>query len=78
MKAKGIAFDPTLSVVEGFTDFAKGDTSLLKRSLVAASDDRKNCSPAPRKRRRPSNTRVCAIGLSHYPISVEIGIEESA
>ena len=34
MEAKGIAFDPTLSVVEGFTDFSKGKTDLLKRSLV--------------------------------------------
>lgn len=34
MKQKGIAFDPTLSVAEGFIDFAHGDTSLLKRSLV--------------------------------------------
>src|SRR6266513_689840 len=34
MKTKGISFDPTLSVVEGFTNFAKGDTSVLKRSLV--------------------------------------------
>ncbi|HEY1769567.1 MAG TPA: amidohydrolase family protein [Chthoniobacterales bacterium] len=34
MKRKGIAFDPTLSVAEGFSDFAKGDTELLKRSLV--------------------------------------------
>jgi imidazolonepropionase-like amidohydrolase len=37
MKAKGIAFDPTLSVAEGFTNFARGDTSLLKRSLVNKS-----------------------------------------
>ncbi len=34
MAAKGIAFDPTLSVVEGFTDFSKGKSDLLKRSLV--------------------------------------------
>jgi imidazolonepropionase-like amidohydrolase len=34
MKAKGIALDPTLSVVEGFTSFGKGDTALLNRSLV--------------------------------------------
>ncbi len=34
MKTKNIAFDPTLSVVEGFTDFAAGSTSLLKRPLV--------------------------------------------
>src|SRR4030095_6716000 len=56
MAAKDIAFDPTLSVVEGFADFSKGKTDLLKRSLVqqvaskevltgtehAASSDEKN------------------------------------
>lgn len=31
MKAKGIALDPTLSVAEGLSDFAKGKTDLLKR-----------------------------------------------
>src|SRR5207253_1341999 len=34
MKAKNIAYDPTLSMVEGLNSFARGDTSLLKRSLV--------------------------------------------
>ena len=34
MKSKGIAYDPTLSVAEAFTQFARGDTTLLKRSLV--------------------------------------------
>ena len=34
MKAKEIAYDPTLSVVEGLTNFVRGDTSLLHRSLV--------------------------------------------
>jgi imidazolonepropionase-like amidohydrolase len=34
MKAKGIAFDPTLSVVEAFKGFAAGDNTLLTRPLV--------------------------------------------
>src|SRR5438045_1718529 len=34
MKTKEIALDPTLSVVEGLTNFAQGNTTLLKRSLV--------------------------------------------
>ena len=34
MAARGIAFDPTLSVAEGFTDFSKGKIDLLKRSLA--------------------------------------------
>ncbi len=34
MKQKGIAFDPTLSVAEGLTNFARGNLETLKRSLV--------------------------------------------
>jgi len=34
MKAQGTFYDPTLSVVEGFHDFAAGKGDLLKRSLV--------------------------------------------
>ncbi len=34
MESKHIAFDPTLSVVEGFRDMAAGNTDLLKRALV--------------------------------------------
>jgi imidazolonepropionase-like amidohydrolase/ABC-type multidrug transport system permease subunit len=72
MAAKGIAFDPTLSVVEGFTDFSNGKTDLLKRSLVqqvvtrelltgsehaAASDEMKSF----RER------------LARYPMSMDLG-----
>jgi len=34
MKAQGTFYDPTLSVGEGFRDFAAGKGDLLKRSLV--------------------------------------------
>src|SRR5260221_3188132 len=34
MKAQGAFYDPTLSVGEGFRDFAAGKGDLLKRSLV--------------------------------------------
>ncbi|HEX4167402.1 MAG TPA: amidohydrolase family protein [Bryobacteraceae bacterium] len=34
MKAKGIAYDPTLSVVEALRDAASGNASLLNRSLL--------------------------------------------
>jgi imidazolonepropionase-like amidohydrolase/ABC-type multidrug transport system permease subunit len=34
MKARGIAFDPTLSVVEGMTNFAAGNATILNNSLV--------------------------------------------
>ncbi|HEY4282663.1 MAG TPA: amidohydrolase family protein [Chthoniobacterales bacterium] len=72
MKTKGIAYDPTLSVAEGFTDFSKGDTTLLKRSLVqqvtptdlltgtehAATGDR---------------FKGMREGMSHYPMSLTTG-----
>lgn len=34
MRAKGIAYDPTLSVFEGFVDLRAGNAELLNRSLV--------------------------------------------
>ena len=35
MAEQGVAYDPTLSVMEAFTQFAAGNTDLLDRSLVA-------------------------------------------
>jgi imidazolonepropionase-like amidohydrolase/ABC-type transport system involved in cytochrome c biogenesis permease component len=35
MVKQGVAYDPTLSVMEAFTQFAEGKTDLLDRSLVA-------------------------------------------
>ncbi len=35
MAKQGVAYDPTLSVMEAFTQFAAGNTELLDRSLVA-------------------------------------------
>lgn len=72
MKAKGIAFDPTLSVVEGMRDFAAGNSEPLKRSLVQqvttkellADTEKTLASPAMKSMRE---------GLSHYPMSLEIG-----
>ncbi len=74
MKAKGIAFDPTLSVCEGFTSFAKGDASLLKRSLVqqvttkdliAGTEHAATTDQDPYKKLRE--------GISHYPMSIQTG-----
>ena len=72
MKAKGIAYDPTLSVVEGFTNFAKGDTSLLKRSLVqqvTAKELIQGTEHAAVK----SEFNELREGLNHYPMSMEAG-----
>jgi len=72
MKSRGIAFDPTLSVVEGFTSFAKGDTTLLKRSLVqqAAPKELLDGSEAAAHDEKFDALRQ---GLSKYPMSLEIG-----
>ena len=72
MKAKGIAFDPTLSVVEGLSDFAKGKTELLKRSLVEQVTPKELLAGTEHA---ASSDEVKSIrdGLSHYPLSMELG-----
>jgi imidazolonepropionase-like amidohydrolase/ABC-type multidrug transport system permease subunit len=72
MKAKGIALDPTLSVAEGFTQFARGDTSLLKRSLVQQVTPRELIEGTEHA---ATGTQFAGVrqGISHYPMSVEIG-----
>ncbi len=72
MKAKGIAYDPTLSVVEGMSQFAKGNTDLLKRSLVQQVTT-KELLDGTTKAATSEATRSMRQGLSHYPMSMEIG-----
>src|SRR6267143_90744 len=72
MKAKTIAYDPTLSVVEGFTNFAKGDTTLLKRSLVQQVTP-KDLLSGTEKAATSDQFKGVREGLSHYPMSLEIG-----
>jgi imidazolonepropionase-like amidohydrolase/ABC-type multidrug transport system permease subunit len=72
MKAKNIAYDPTLSVVEGFTNFAKGDTTLLKRSLVQQVSP-KDLLSGTEKAAASDQFKGLREGLSHYPMSLEIG-----
>jgi imidazolonepropionase-like amidohydrolase len=72
MKAKNIAYDPTLSVVEGFTNFAKGDTTLLKRSLVQQVALKELLS-GTEKAATSDQFKGLREGLSHYPMSMEIG-----
>jgi imidazolonepropionase-like amidohydrolase/ABC-type multidrug transport system permease subunit len=72
MKAKGTALNPTLSVVDGLTSFARGDTSPLKRSLV------QQVTPADLlagSERAISNQQYAKMreGLSFHPMSLEIG-----
>jgi imidazolonepropionase-like amidohydrolase len=72
MKAKGIALDPTLSVVEGFTSFGKGDTALLKRSLVQQVTP-KDLIAGTEKAVQDEKLAPMREGISHYPMSSEIG-----
>lgn len=72
MKAKNIAYDPTLSVAEGFTSFAKGDTTLLKRSLVQQVTP-KDLLSGTEKAATSDQFKALREGLSHYPMSMEIG-----
>lgn len=72
MKTRGIVLDPTLSVAEGLKDFAKGDISLLKRSLVEQVTT-KELLAGSEKAATAENYRGMREGLSHWPISVETG-----
>jgi imidazolonepropionase-like amidohydrolase len=72
IKAKGIAYDPTLSVVEGLTNFSRGDTSLLKRSLVQQVT-RKELLDGTEHAASKTELAGMREGLKHYPMSLEIG-----
>ena len=71
MKAKGVALDPTLSVAEGFTNFARGDTSLLKRSLVQQVSP-KDLLDGTERAATAEQWKDLREGISHFPMSVEI------
>ena len=72
MKAKGIAYDPTLSVVEGFTNFSNGDTNLLKRSLVQQVTPKELIDGTQRAAVKPELNGL-RDGLKHYPMSMDAG-----
>jgi imidazolonepropionase-like amidohydrolase/ABC-type multidrug transport system permease subunit len=72
MKAKGIAYDPTLSVAEGFASFAKGDTSLLKRSLVQQVTT-KELLDGTEHAATSEEMRPMREGIGHYPMKLETG-----
>ncbi len=72
MKAKGIALDPTLSVVEGLSDFAKGKTELLKRSLVQQVTT-KELLMGTEHAATSDEMKSLRDGLSRYPLSLELG-----
>src|SRR2546421_2759802 len=72
MKAKGISYDPTLSVVEGLTSFARGDTSLLKRSLVQQVTEKGLLDGTQKAASKPELDGM-REGLKHWPMSLDIG-----
>ena len=72
MKAKGIAYNPTLSVVEGLTSFAKGDLSLLKRSLVQQVTQKDLLTATEKAASKPELDGM-REGLKRWPMSLEIG-----
>ena len=71
MKAKGIAYDPTLSVAEGFTNFSIGDTATLKRTLVQQVTP-KELLTGTEKAATGDQFKKLRAGLSRYPISMPI------
>jgi len=72
MKAKGIAFNPTLSVVEGFTNFSQGNTTLLKRSLVQQVT-RKELLEGTEHAGTNAEMAGLRESLKRYPMSLEVG-----
>jgi ABC-2 type transport system permease protein len=73
MKAKGIAYDPTLSVAEAFSSFAKGDTALLKRSLVQQVTPKELLAGTERAA-ADERYKGMREGMSRYPMSLATGI----
>ena len=72
MKAKGIAYDPTLSVAEGYTEFANAKTELLKRSLVQQVAS-KELLEGTEKATTGEQFAGVREGIRHNPISLEQG-----
>ncbi len=72
MKAKHIAFDPTLSVVEGLSSFAHGQGAALQRSLVQQVTT-KELLAGTEHALKGANAQKLRDGLSHYPLSMDLG-----
>jgi imidazolonepropionase-like amidohydrolase/ABC-type multidrug transport system permease subunit len=74
MKAQGTFYDPTLSVVEGFHDFAAGKDDLLKRSLVqqVATPELLKGTEAALTSKEMEETRN---SIAKFPMSLPIAID---
>lgn len=71
MQAKQIAYDPTLSVMEGMTSFARGDTTLLTRSLTQQVTP-KTLLEGTQHAGSSEQLRPLREGLAHHPMKLEI------
>ncbi|MGI8889609.1 MAG: amidohydrolase family protein [Chthoniobacterales bacterium] len=72
MRSKNVAYDPTLSVVEGLSAFAQGKTELLQRSLVQQVTTKELITGTEHAMSTVEGKKM-RDGLSHYPLSLEIG-----
>jgi imidazolonepropionase-like amidohydrolase/ABC-type multidrug transport system permease subunit len=72
MKAKGIAFDPTLSVVEGMTSFAQGNATTLNNSLVQQVTPQ-DLIMGTRHAAMSADMKELRDGIAKYPMSLEQG-----
>ena len=72
METKGIAFDPTLSVVEGFRDLAAGNVDLLKRALVQQVAPRGLIAGTTHAATSAARASMRA-GIAAYPMSLQQG-----
>jgi imidazolonepropionase-like amidohydrolase/ABC-type multidrug transport system permease subunit len=72
MKSKAIAYDPTLSVFEAFAQFSRGDTTLLKRSLVQQVTPKDLLAGTEHAATNPQFDGM-RDGLRRYPMRLELG-----
>ena len=72
MKARHIAFDPTLSVVEGLSSFARGQSAAMQRSLVQQVTTKELLSGTEHALQGKEAQKL-RDGLSHYPLSMDLG-----
>jgi imidazolonepropionase-like amidohydrolase/ABC-type multidrug transport system permease subunit len=74
MAKEGIAYDPTLSVVEAFKEFAAGRAGLLKRSLVQQVGPAELLSGTEEALNSPE-TESLRKTLAQYPMDMRIAID---
>jgi imidazolonepropionase-like amidohydrolase len=74
MAKRGIYYDPTLSVGEAFKDFAAGNDTLLKRSLVQQVGPADLLS-GTEEAMKSAETESLRKSLAQYPIDMAIAID---